>query len=134
MKTYLFNALVAAVVFGVMDSIWFAVFMKKFANNQINHLLRLNGGQLSAHLPSALAAYLLMIIVAVIFLLPKITQADSWVTSFMYGAIMGVCIFGIFDFTNGALLKDYPLKFIIVDTLWGGFMYGCLGIAYYKLN
>ena len=31
MKFYLLNAFVAAIIFGVLDSIWFAVFMKKMA-------------------------------------------------------------------------------------------------------
>lgn len=133
MKIYLTSAAAAAVIFAVMDSIWFSVFMKKFAEEKLGHLLRLSGGNLSAHMPSALAAYALMIIIAVVFMLPKISVENSMLTNFLFGVLFGFCIFGIFDFTNGALLKDYSFSFMLIDSLWGGLMYGVVAVAFSKI-
>jgi uncharacterized membrane protein len=36
-----------------------------------------------------------------------------------YGALMGLLMYGTFDFTNLALFKNYTLKYAIMDTVWG---------------
>ena len=36
-----------------------------------------------------------------------------------YGALMGLLMYGTFDFTNLALFKNYTLKYAIMDTIWG---------------
>jgi uncharacterized membrane protein len=36
-----------------------------------------------------------------------------------YGALMGLLMYGTFDFTNLALFKKYTLKYAIMDTIWG---------------
>lgn len=135
MKSISIRAAIAAIVFGVLDSIWFAIFMKDFAEEKLGHLLRISqSGSLAAHMPSALVAYALMIITAVAFLSPRVKASSSMASSFLIGALLGVCVFGIFDFTNGALLKEYPISFMLIDTLWGGVMYGCVGLIYSKLK
>jgi uncharacterized membrane protein len=36
-----------------------------------------------------------------------------------YGALMGLLMYGTFDFTNLALFKNYTLKYALIDTIWG---------------
>ncbi len=129
MKTWITHFLISAVVFGVMDSLWFAVFMKKFAMKELRPLLNIVDGKMQAHYPSVFMAYLLMIIIAVVFLAPRLSPSMGLFNTFAIGAVMGLCVFGIFDFTNSALFSPYPFKFVVADVLWGGFMYGCLALA-----
>lgn len=37
--------------------------------------------------------------------------------------LLGVIIYGIFDFTNLAIFNDYSLSLAIHDTLWGGTLF-----------
>ena len=37
--------------------------------------------------------------------------------------ILGVIIYGIYELTNHATIKNWPLFMVIVDTLWGGILY-----------
>ena len=37
--------------------------------------------------------------------------------------ILGFCAYGIFDFTNMAIFKNYNLKTAITDTLWGAILF-----------
>jgi len=36
---------------------------------------------------------------------------------------LGVTTYAIFDFTNYAIFKKYPLWFAVMDTVWGGILF-----------
>ena len=36
--------------------------------------------------------------------------------------LAGLCVYAVYDFTQVFSLDKYPLKFEVVDTLWGGFL------------
>jgi uncharacterized membrane protein len=73
----------------------------------------------------ALAAYLLMALALVHYVKPKFKNVHSKATIFATGALMGMIIYGVFDMTNLAILKDYPgALFIIPDIVWGGMVFG----------
>lgn len=47
--------------------------------------------------------------------------------------LLGLCIYGIFDFTNLAIFKDYSLFNSIIDMLWGGVLYYSVTWITYKI-
>ncbi len=134
MQNFLINSVISAVLFGVMDTLWFSVFMKKFAISRISSHMNLKGSEISIHYPSLIIAYGLMVLISSSFLVPKLRNLESWQSAFLEGSLMGVCIFGIFDFTNKTLMKDYPLDFALVDTLWGGLMFSILSCILWKFG
>jgi uncharacterized membrane protein len=134
MKLILINSITSAVFFALMDSLWFAVYMKHEALDKLAPILRLKNGNIDVNFPSVILAYFLMVLVAVVFLVPKVTTIESYYLAFFYGAIMGLCVFGVYDFTNMAILKSYSMKFVLYDVLWGAFMYGCLGTILTIIN
>jgi uncharacterized membrane protein len=34
--------------------------------------------------------------------------------------LLGICIYGVYELTTKALLKNWSYKTVIIDTLWGG--------------
>lgn len=58
-------------------------------------------------------------IIVYLFLAHMLLQTKSAQEAFLYG----VCIYGVYDFTNNALLQQYDWKFAIADTLWGGVLF-----------
>lgn len=50
-----------------------------------------------------------------------------------YGALMGLLMYGTFDFTNLALFKNYTLKYALMDTIWGTFVMGFVSYLLYKI-
>ena len=38
-------------------------------------------------------------------------------------ALLGLVIYGTFDFTNDAMFKNYDLKTAIMDTVWGSLLF-----------
>jgi uncharacterized membrane protein len=54
-----------------------------------------------------------------LFLAYMLLQTNSSQQAFFYG----VCIYGVYDFTNHAVFDQYDWKFAIADTLWGGVLF-----------
>jgi uncharacterized membrane protein len=128
------KTLTCATLFAILDSLWFSFFMKDFAQDSIALHLRFDGGSLETNYLAALIAYLLMIIMAVMFLSPVIESKGSNIQVVSLGFIFGFCLFGVFDFTNVALMNNYPWNFALIDSSWGGVMYSIVGLSLKKLT
>ena len=68
------------------------------------------------------------------FVAPKIESMDSWLQVAGVGAIMGIVVYGIYDFTNLAILKKYPLAFAVADMAWGTFAFTVVTLIVKKSN
>lgn len=72
---------------------------------------------------SALVCYLLLAILLYVFILkPKRSLQEAF--------LLGVCVYGVYDATTYALLKDYPLYLACIDTLWGGILFALVTYVY----
>ncbi|MAF89994.1 MAG: hypothetical protein CL674_01885 [Bdellovibrionaceae bacterium] len=119
MKNFIFCFL----IFIGLDLIWFQVFMKSFATEQLGfHLQTSPDGSLQANVLAAVLAYLCMTVLFHFFMAPTIKELSTQ-KALLSAAIFGLMIFGVFDLTNLALLKSYPIKFVVVDMLWGFFLF-----------
>jgi uncharacterized membrane protein len=47
--------------------------------------------------------------------------------------LLGLATYGIYDFTNHAILKNYDLKIAIMDTVWGATLFTLTTFIYYKV-
>lgn len=45
-------------------------------------------------------------------------------SSVLSAAISGSCIYAVYDFTTLAIFDKYPVHIAILDTLWGGVLFG----------
>lgn len=68
----------------------------------------------------AVLAYLFILITFIVFVIPAVEKTDKSLSAcFLNGGLMGLCIYGIYNFTNMAVFYDYSLAVSIIDTLWG---------------
>ena len=83
----------------------------------------------------AVITYVFVVLGAYIFVYQKINK-DNWVMdSIKWGFLWGIITYGIFDFTNLTIFRDYPLKTAILDTLWGGILAAItVLITYFLMN
>jgi uncharacterized membrane protein len=47
--------------------------------------------------------------------------------------LLGLLVYGVFETTNYALLKNWHMKTMIIDTVWGGILLGLTTLLTYKL-
>jgi len=48
--------------------------------------------------------------------------------------ILGLCIYGVYEYTNYALLKNWNFKTTLIDTLWGGILFALSTFIYNKFK
>lgn len=112
--------------FVVLDFLWLGFVVKEFNLRQLAALGRIENGEFRVLYPAAAVVYILMSLAVVLFVLPRFDETSALWYKFVLGATMGLIVYGVFDFTNLAILKDYPLPFIAADMAWGCFVFGAV--------
>lgn len=125
--------LVSFCSFVVLDMLWISQAMAWFYEQEIGKLARYQGGSLSPLWLPALAVWALIVLGSMVFVLPRVVDA-SWAHTFAWGALFGLVLYGVYDFTNYALLTDWTLRVTLVDLAWGAFANGVLACLLKFLN
>jgi uncharacterized membrane protein len=108
------------ILFCLLDYLWLGNFGKSLYLENIRSILLLEGNTITPRLLPALIVYVLFAIMQWWIVLPLAQYQIS--QSFMYGALIGLVVYGIYDMTNLAVLKDWTLLIAIVDWCWGIFL------------
>ena len=86
---------------------------------------RIQGSELKMNILSSVAAYFLMVVALIYLVLPNIRSSSLYrlQDSIRYGALFGLVAYGIYDFTAGAVFKNWDFNLAIIDICWGAFVY-----------
>lgn len=111
---YLKLYLLTIPVFFAIDLLWLGVVAKKFYHNNLAPLL-----SPAVNWPAALAFYCIYIVGIILFAVKPGLAAGSLATAAVWGALFGFFTYATYDLTNLATLRDWPLKVVFVDIVWG---------------
>jgi uncharacterized membrane protein len=104
----------SAILFFAIDILWLGVIAKNFYHN---HLARFFAERVNW--TAAGLFYSLYILGIMIFaILPGISAA-SLIRTVVLGVLYGLFTYATYDLTNLATLKDWPVKIVVVDIIWG---------------
>jgi len=86
----------------------------------------------------ALLAYLVVIFSIIHITIPltivnldtKDTIIEKLLKSLIYGGSVGFVIYSIYNLTSISIYKNYSVKVLILDTLWGTFLYTIITFIY----
>ncbi|MBD63713.1 MAG: hypothetical protein CME62_00775 [Halobacteriovoraceae bacterium] len=125
---FIFNTLISILGFVLLDSVWFKLFMGEYSRQTIRPLLNIGSdGTIDVNYIGAIGAYLCMGLVSSFFVMPRV-EGQAMLIQFLIGALAGLLVYGIFDLTNLAIMKDYSYKFVFFDMLWGSFIFGTMTV------
>lgn len=102
--------------FGLLDGLWLGIVMKGFYRDHLAPIARMHDGAIAPVWPAAIAVYLLLAVGIGVFVIPR---SGDWIGAALGGALFGVVVYGVYDFTNYATLAHYPLVLALVDIGWG---------------
>lgn len=111
----------------VVDFLWIGVVAKGFYATHLADIGNYQNGQLKVVYWAALSVYLLLAAGICLYVLPQAGDNLLWAAA--YGAGFGLITYGIYDFTNYATLKSYPLVLLLGDLAWGTFVCGLGSVA-----
>lgn len=115
--------LLSVSILTALDAVWFSVVMNRFFIDRLAHLLNIQNSHVVLLWGPAIAVYCIMGLTLVLFVYPSNTLLAS-VPVWVRGALLGALVYGVFEMTNAATLKDWPTSLIIVDILWGACGWG----------
>ncbi len=99
----------------ILDSIWLGLIAKSFYKENLGFIM-----SDSPNIKVALLFYLVFAIAVMVFIIsPALSDKYSTGKVFLYGALLGLVIYGGYDFTNQAIIKNWPVIVTVVDLLWG---------------
>lgn len=122
-------------IFGVNIKLFFSIFLLLLLldavyitlfSNFFNILFKkIQGGRnLTIKYGGFVATYLLMTSIIYYFgIIKKFTLSEMF--------LLGISIYGVYELTNYTTLKDWSLKMVLLDTLWGGILFSS---TFYILN
>lgn len=112
-------AFISALVL-IIDGIWIQWIMK---GKYTELIPRIQGTKMDVRYFPALLSYLTIILPIILFSIPNVKAKTRLYDSLFYGGLLGMCMYGMFSFTNYALINNWSLEVVALDTLWGGFLY-----------
>ena len=112
---------IAMVSFILLDALWLGFLMNPFYKRHLAPLARMAGGSLAPIWPAAALVYPLLALGVTVLVLGR---ARSPLEALGIGAVMGLVVYGVYDLTNYATLRDYPLALAVVDMAWGAVICG----------
>lgn len=112
---------------GVLDFIWLSFIAKKLYYSEIGKLLLDK-----PNMVPALIFYGVYVIGVVVFVINPALEKESWMYALGTGALFGLVAYATYDLTNLATLKDFSVKIVIIDIIWGTLLTATMGLgAYY---
>ncbi len=110
-----------------LDFIWIAKLMNRFYLEAFSSFGRISEGKFAPILWAAGIVYLILPAVVLIFVvIPSIDE--PYLGTLAKGAFLGLCLYGLYDFTNLATIQDWSVKVTLVDIVWGTFLCAVISV------
>jgi uncharacterized membrane protein len=113
-----------AIIYLLMDISWIGLMSTLFYQRKIKDVQETS--MVFKWLPAVLA-YITLIITMFFICIPLSKYYENKYPSWLVFGIIGFCIYGVYNFTNGSIFIRYDWSFILVDTMWGVLSFSVLG-------
>lgn len=120
--------LLTAVVFFAIDMVWLGFVAKGLYNKYLGSFLAEQ-----VNWTAAIIFYLLFIVGIFIFAIMPAVEKDSLMKAILLGALFGFFTYATYDLTNLATLKDWPIKIVFVDIIWGAVLTASVSASGYAI-
>jgi uncharacterized membrane protein len=106
-------------ILAVLDLTYLGYIMRSFYDHQIGELARRDGGNLAPRWIAAFIVYLIIPAGIVLFVRPRLATDGSIAMALVWGAIYGLVVYGVYDFTNRSILEKWSWQLTLADLAWG---------------
>jgi len=124
------NYVIGTIVLIIIDTIWLLAVMNKSFSNMVYNI---QGQPMSLNIPYALIVYILLGIGVTYFGINRVDKDAPLMSSLINGGLFGLICYGVFDFTNMTIFKNYDTTTALLDTAWGGILCTLTTYISYKI-
>ena len=115
--------LIASIIFVVLDGLYLNLIKSSF-NNQIKNI---QGTDIKVNFIAVGITYIFLIFGINYFIIQRKRSVSD-------AALLGLTIYGVYEFTNLAVFSKWSILLSIVDTMWGAVLFGLTTGIIYKLE
>ena len=101
-------------MFTAIDFVWLGWVARPFYQDGIGHLMAEQ-----INIPAGLIFYAVYAVGLVHFGVARPLDTGSWQQAMLLGGLFGFFAYGVYDLTNLATLRDWPVSIAVVDMAWG---------------
>ena len=109
------------------------IYLSTTGHHFLNMVKKIQGVDSNINYYSAGVTYCIMILGLWYFVIRHMTNKNILESIFKAG-ILGLVVYGVFDFTNLALFNKYDLSIALIDTIWGSILFVSVTIIIYFIN
>jgi uncharacterized membrane protein len=124
MRTYLVAWVATAVVFLGVDAVWLSFSASLLYRPLLGDLLRED-----FLLAPAALFYLIYTAGIVVFAVSPSLASGGWTAAGLRGLFLGLFGYAVYDLTNQATLRNWPVAVTVADLIWGAFLTAVAAIA-----
>lgn len=122
--------LLTTVVFFAIDILWLGAIAKNLYGKYLGKLLAPK-----VNWTAAMIFYLLFIVGIFYFAIVPSVEAASLEDAILKGALFGFFTYATYDLTNLATLRDWPIRIVFIDIIWGSILTASVSTAgFYIMN
>jgi len=115
--------LISAILFVCIDAIYLNL-MKGYFNAQVK---KIQDSPIELNFVGALITYIFLIFGLNYFIISKNRSVND-------AFLLGIVIYGVYEFTNLSLLKNWKVLTTILDTTWGGVLFASTTYLVYSIK
>ena len=113
------NLIIIAVIFLALD----AIYLFSFKDLTLPMIYRIQKTELKTRIEPIIGCYILLIFGLYYFIIRKRAEPlDAF--------LLGFVIYGVYETTNYAILKDWSPLVVVMDSIWGGLLFMITTIIY----
>ncbi|MEJ2108898.1 MAG: DUF2177 family protein [Acidobacteriota bacterium] len=113
----------------LLDYIWLGFFASNLYKKGLGSFLRMSGNTMQPVVWAALVVYVAIPLGIMLFVLPRISPDHLIRSALIWGALYGIVVYTIYEMTNYCLLRDWPLRIVLIDICWGALLNGIGAMA-----
>lgn len=102
----------------VLDCLWIGILMRDYYRTSLRHFLATTDGSIHFNIWAALGVWFLLTVGLLFFVVPKAAPLGI-ITTFFWGALYGLVVYGVYEGTNFAVLRGWPFALVLRDVAWG---------------
>ena len=112
----------SAIVFVILDGCYLNL-VQGYFNQQVKTI---QGSPIQLHIIYTAITYVFLIFGLNYFIIQKHRSVKD-------AALLGLVIYGVYEFTNASLLKNWSLLTVFMDTTWGTILFGLTTAIVYRI-
>lgn len=118
--------IILAILFILVDYFYLSS-VSSYFNDQVKLV---QGSKIKMRLEGAILCYILLVFGLWYFVLQHKYQNinDALIKAF----ILGLVIYGVYETTNYAILNNWKLETVLLDSIWGGILFTIVTFIYFK--